>query len=262
LNNLGFGIVFGLNMNISTNNPASGKTQGPSRNTIENSQFSNISRYGIYIVQGRENVSQNNSFIAVGNELADDLSPTDPIILFNVISNISENDYFSRTKNLIQNSSDFTVNGVVPYIPEIEGAVSYKLAYEQEVRFGRISGATIFRLPSFKNQTYELDYTITSESQDYIRSGILQITLLPTASTLPLLDRFEITDDFSVVSDDEENFTDIIDFSANLQDLGTFANPEPGEDTIAVRATVDNSVPNDFQAIMRFTIKAKKTNLG
>ena len=257
--NLGFGFVFGENTDISSNNPASGKTQGPSRNTINNSQFSNISRYAIRIVEGKQNVSQNNSFIRIGNSQADDTSPVFPVLLFDKFSNVSENDYFSRTKNLLKNSSEFTVNGVIPYVPEIEGAVSYKLSYEQEVDFGRISGATIFRLPGFQNQTYELDYTIASESQSYIRSGVLQITVLDVPPGVEF-NRVELVDDYSVVG--EDNFTDVIDFSANLQDLGTFNNPNPGTDTIAVRATVDNSVPNDFQAIMRFTIKAKKTNLG
>jgi len=256
---LGYGIVFGQDMSIDTSNPESGKTQGPSRNTVENSWFSKISRHAIHIVEGRENASQNNSFIEVGNQQAGDRSPVFAVLLFDVLSNVSENDYFSRTKNLIKNSSDFTVNGVVPYVPEIEGAVSYKLSYEQEVDFGGISGATIFRLPGFQNQTYELDYTITSESQNYIRSGVLQITMLDLPSGTEF-NRIELVDDYSVVGDDD--FTDVIDFSASLQDLGTFNNPNPGTDTIAIRATVDNSVPVDFQAIMRFTIKAKKTNLS
>lgn len=257
--NSGYGIVFGEDIDLDSGNPASGKIQGPSRNTVGNSQFSNISRYAIYIVQGRENVSQNNSFREVGNQQAGDRSPVFPVLLFKTYSNVSENDYFSRTKNLIKNSPDFTVNGVVPYVPEIEGAVSYKLSYEQEVDFGRISGATIFRLPGFQNQTYELDYTITSESQNYIRSGVLQITVLDVPPSAEF-NRIELVDDYSVVGDDD--FTDVIDFSANLQDLGTFNNPNPGTDTIAVRATVEGiNVPNDFQAIMRFTIKAKKTNL-
>jgi len=256
---LAYGIVFGENTDIDSSNPASGKTQGPSRNTVADSQFSKISRYAIHIVEGRENISQNNSFSEVGNEQAGDLSPVFPVLRFDIISNVSENDYFSRTENLIKNSSDFSVNGVVPYVPEIEGAVAYKLSYEQEVDFGRISGATIFRLPGFQNQTYELDYTITSESQDYIRSGVLQITMLDAASSVPF-NRIELTDDYSIVGN--EDFTDVIDFSANLQDLGNFNDETIGTDTIAVRATVNNSVPNDFQAIMRFTIKAKKTNLG
>ena len=256
--NLGYGIVFGEDMDLDSGNLESGKTRGPSRNTVENSQFSNISLNAIRVTQGKENISQNNSFIEVGNDQAGDRSPLVPVLLFDMFSNISENDYFSRTKNLIKNSADFTVNGVVPYVPEIEGAVSYKLSYEQEVDFGRISGATIFRLPSFQHQTYELDYTITSESQDYMRSGVLQITMLDLPANTTF-NRIELIDDYTVVGDDD--YTDIIDFSANLQDLGDFNDETIGTDTIAVRATVDSSVPNDFQAIMRFTIKAKKTNL-
>jgi len=174
-----------------------------------------------------------------------------PVILFETHSNVSDNDWFSRTASLIDRSLTD-----VPYIPEIEGAVSYELSYEQQVNESSVQNIRIFRLPGYQNQTYELDYTITSESDLFVRSGIMQLTMLeapPPDEDDPEY-RIEITDDYSFVGD---NSLDGIEFSASLEDYGTYQNPSPAVDTIAVRAT--SSVDN---WIMRFTIRAKKTRIG
>jgi len=256
--NLGYGVALGLN--VDTNpydldneqlDKGTGKVTGPRRNTVSNNEFKDISRQGIWIRVGSENLSQNNSFTSVGNNQAIETDPVVPVILFETHSNVSDNDWFSRTASLIDRSLTD-----VPYIPEIEGAVSYELAYEQQVNESSVQNIRIFRLPGYQNQTYELDYTITSESDLFIRSGIMQLTMLeaPPPDEDDKEYRIEITDDYSFVGD---NSLDGIEFSASLEDYGTYQNPSPAVDTIAVRAT--SSVDN---WIMRFTIRAKKTRIG
>jgi parallel beta-helix repeat protein len=256
--NLGYGVALGLN--VDTNpydldneqlDKGTGKVTGPRRNTVSNNEFKDISRQGIWIRVGSENLSQNNSFTSVGNNQAIETDPVVPVILFETHTNVSDNDWFSRTASLIDRSLTD-----VPYIPEIEGAVSYELSYEQQVNESSVQNIRIFRLPGYQNQTYELDYTITSESDLFIRSGIMQLTMLeapPPDEDDPEY-RIEITDDYSFVGD---NSLDGIEFSASLEDYGTYQNPSPAVDTIAVRAT--SSVDN---WIMRFTIRAKKTRIG
>jgi hypothetical protein len=253
--NLGYGIGLGLEIDIN-DDENSGKNTGPRRNTVTVSRFIDIARQGIWIGAGEKNVSENNSFTSVGNENGSETSPLFPVILFETYSNVTENDWFSRTGSLLIAN---TATRQVPYVPEIEGAAWYHLAYEQEVDFGPFTDTRIFRLPGYQNQTYELDYTITSESYLYVRSGIMQITMLDTPSgTAEIENRVEITDDFSFVGN--ETYLDSIEFSASLQDLGDYQDTGSSVDTVAIR--VNSSMPNDETSIMRFTIRAKKTRIG
>jgi len=237
-NRLGYGVLFG---NISQVG-ATGQTVGPSHNTIENSVFENINRQAIWVINGEYNISSQNRFVLVGNSAGIETTPVYPIIQYDKKTNKSVSDYFARTKALTTGANLNTV----PYIPEIEGTAQYSLDYENSVQFGRQNNIRLFRLPGVQSQSYELDYTIVSNSYRVIRSGVMTVTVDGVQGNV------EVSDDFDFVGD--ETFLDDINFSAQLRD----ADSDGTAETINMRVT--STMPNDDQSTIKFTVKAKKTD--
>lgn len=244
--NLGYGIAFGTTMTLDIDS-GSGKTLGPSHTTIRNSVFRDIRKNGIWIKNGKYNLSTNNRFEFVGTDDGPEISPTDPVILFRssdgiAYTNKSVNDYFARTEALISGSGLSTV----PYIPEIDGTAVYELNYEHKQNFGRLNGDRLFRLPGVQNQSYELDYTIVSNTNRAIRSGVM--TLIVDA----VEDNVEMSDAYDYVGDSD--FEDALDFQPELSAIGNSSE----KNTIVVRLT--SSMPLLDESTITFTIKAKKTD--
>jgi len=131
-------------------------------------------------------------------------------------------------------------------VPEIDGTAMYTLDYEHVQNFGALNNTRLFRLPGVQNQSYELDYTITSNTYRVIRSGVITVIVDAVQNNV------EVSDDYDFVGDD--TFLDTLDFTAQLRD----ADNDTEADTIDVRLT--SSTPNDDDSVIRFTIKAKKTD--
>jgi len=237
-NRLGYGVLFG---NISQLG-ATGQTVGPSHNTIENSIFENINRQAIWVINGEYNVSSQNRFVLVGNSAGIETTPVYPVIQYDKKTNKSVSDYFARTRALTAGAN---LNSV-PYIPEIEGTAQYSLNYENSVQFGRQNNIRLFRLPGVQNQSYELDYTIVSDSYRVIRSGVMTVIVDAIQGNV------EVSDDYDFVGD--ETFLDDINFSGQLRD----ADSDGTAETIIIRVT--STMPNDDTSTIKFTVKAKKTD--
>jgi len=213
-----------------------------SHTTISNSLFENITWNGIAVINGKYNLSSNNRFFVVGTMAGTEQNPVHPVILYKNPTNKSTLDYFARTEALISGPNLLTI----PYVPEIDGTAMYTLDYEHVQNFGALNNTRLFRLPGVQNQSYELDYTITSNTYRVIRSGVITVIVDAVQNNV------EVSDDYDFVGDD--TFLDTLDFTAQLRD----ADNDTEADTIDVRLT--SGMPNDDDSVIRFTIKAKKTD--
>lgn len=235
--NLGNGFVFGTDMVVGD----TGQIVGPSHTTVSNSVFENINRTAIYVENGEYNLSESNRYLVVGTNSGPETNAVYPAISYISATNKSNHDYFSRTEALISGTS-----ATVPYIPEIEGTAMYELKYEHEQEFGALNNVRLFRLPGVQNQSYELDYTIVSNFYRVIRSGTMTIVVDAVQNNV------DVSDDYDFVGD--EDYLDDINFRAQLRD----ANGDGAAETIDMR--VVSTMPNDDESVIKFTIKAKKTN--
>lgn len=251
--NLGYGIVFGEDM---PNLGDPGQTTGPSHTTIENSVFQNIIEQGIWVIQGKYNLSRNNRFLLVGTvgsetngnlrsstyPVAPNTPIMTPIIKYQKTTNKSDHDFFARTSALISGSS----LNQIPYIPEINGPVDYELNYEHEQTFPKLNNIRLFRLPGVQNQSYELDYTIISNSYPVMRTGKMVVTVNAVQNFVEVSDAYDFVGDNSYIDD--------LNFSAQLRD----ADSDGTSETISIRLI--STMPNDDQSTIKFTVKAKKTD--
>lgn len=238
---LGYGFVFGEDMTLGA--ASTGQSVGPSYNHIENCHFENINRQALWIKNGQYNQSKGNVFDLVGNDAGADTDPVYSVIKYEKDTNKSINDYFSRTYALTSGAG----LDAIPYVPEIEGSAFYELVYEDVITFGQLTNVRLFRLPGVINQSYEVDYTMVSETYNVVRSGKLLVVVDAYD------DSVEISDDFHFVGD--ESYLDSIELSAILRD----ADADLTKETIDVRVT--STMPVDDQTQFKFTVKAKKTNV-
>lgn len=238
---LGYGVVFGEDMTLGA--ASTGQSVGPSYNHIENCHFEDINRQALWIKNGQYNQSKGNIYDQVGNDAGIDTAPVYSVIKYEKDANKSINDYFSRTYALTSGAG----LDAIPYIPEIEGSASYELIYDEVITFGQLTNVRLFRLPGVINQSYEVDYTMVSETYNVVRSGKLLVVVDAYD------DSVELSDDFHFVGD--ESYLDSIELSAVLRD----ADADLTKETIDVRVT--STMPVDDQTQFKFTIKAKKTNV-
>lgn len=248
-----YGVTFGSN--LSTLNPDiySAQTYGPHNNTIENSHFEDINSHAIWIKYGSLNKSKDNSFIACGNDGAAEYLSQFSIIKYETNDNQSENDYFSRT-NILGFTPGYWDS--FDYQPEIEGYINTSFAETHTVitTFTGLDGtgnpnySKLFRLPGetdIANQTYELDYIITSRSYAAHRSGTL--TIICDGYNKNVL----VDDEYSFIGQSADLYLDKIYFDAIIQSF----NGEPS--VLDVR--VSNQMPSDDNSDIEFKIKLKKT---
>jgi hypothetical protein len=234
--NLHIGFSFGDDIILGS----SGKTSGPRRNTIANCLFSKINRQAILIEQGRHNLSQSNSFRDVGNDQGSEKDAVSSVLRFDVLTNQSKQDYFTRTGELIAGGG---LAGK-PYLAEISGPGFYSIAEDNSITFGSFQNQRLFRLPGVTNQSYEVDYTILSPN--YFRSGILSIIVDGYNNNI------ELADDFQHIGDDL--YMCDISFSGSLKNLSGSGN----RDTIEIKVT--SSVPDTDERTLTYNIQSKNTD--
>lgn len=238
---VGYGVVFGETMILGS--AASGQSIGPSNCKINHCKFEDVNRHAIWIEKGRRNTSESNKFIRVGVDGGTEEQPLFSVIKFTEPSNQSTQDFFARTAVLIAGG----IANTVPYVPEVEGPATFELNYETEITFGKLQGTRLFRLPADTNQSFDIDYSLVSQSYNVIRNGVLNITLDKRSNPNTVL----ISDDFNFVGD--ESFSDNYEFGYTLRD----ANSDLTIDTIDVNMT--SLMPIDDQTELKFVIKSKKT---
>ena len=250
---LGYGITFGTNLITLDLDIYSSKNYGPYSNTIERCRFNNIDRQAIWVKFGEWNKSINNRFEGCGNDGGAENVSQHSIIKYQTNTNISEHDYFARTEVLGFTPGFWTS---FAYAPEIEGTVNATLGEVHTVNltFTGIDGngnpnySTIFRLPAevdIANQTFDIDYIITSRSYAAHRAGTLTVIVDGFNKTV-LVD-----DDHNFIGAGGDQYLDMIYFDAIIQ---TFSgNPS----VLDVRAS--SQMPSDDNSQMEFKVKLKKT---
>ena len=238
---LGHAFIYGKDMILG--NEASGKSRGPSYNTVSRSTFNNIHRETIRVVNGENNISKRNKYVLCGNNGSIDTIPMFSIIKYEKDKNKSFEDYFSRTYAL---SSGSGLDNV-PYYPEVEGSAFYKTEFENVISIGQVSNVRAFRLPGVANQAYEIDYTLVSENYRHIRSGTMHVVVDAYG------DNVEISDDYHYTGD--EAYLESIEFNVLLRDVDL----DLTQETIDVIVT--STMPTDDATQMKYTVTAKKTNV-
>jgi hypothetical protein len=216
---------------------------GPARNVFENCEFELIEKEGIQILSGEYNVSKNNKFINVGNDLGG--TPIYPVIDFKSDSNVSINDYFDRT--LLASSNEINaplLNNL--YVPEVSGRTTFANLFAVKTKIGFRSGFTDFiKIPMIDYGAVYIDYvySIVDPADNTIinsvRQGTIEITINnsgPLGTLNPVL-----TDDFVIFGSNE------------LQNL-EFQTIITGNNTIVIQAKTALSLTDDF---FYYNIKSK-----
>jgi hypothetical protein len=269
---LGIGIVFGEDMILGA--AATGQSVGPSYNHFESCNFENIERYAMWIKNGTHNTSHGNTYTLVGNDGGVETHPVFPILRFDVKTNESINDYFARTVNLISGSGITSV----PYVAEVESTACHTSIYENSITFGQLSNVRLFRLPAsavnnpsvaeetanpsavavpqLMNWSYEIHYTMVSENYSVSRSGVMTLTINGYDDTVEMSDDFHFTGD--------ESYLDSVLFNPTINTLTVPSVPSSKLSSLTVPhidVKVTSTMPVDDQTQLKFTIKAKKTDI-
>lgn len=253
--NLGYGIALGSNLITLDPGTYSSKNYGPYNNTIERCNFKDIDRQAIWVKFGEWNKSINNKFTSCGNDGGAEFESQHSILKFDTNTNTSEKDYFSRTDVLGFTPGYWTSYN---YIPEIEGMVNSVLGQQHTVNVSYTGldvnaepvYSKIFRLPAevdIANQTFEIDYIITSRTYAAHRAGTLRLVCDGYNKTV-LVD-----DEYSFIGAGADLYLDLIYFDATI--LTFSGNPS------VIDVKVANQMPSDDNSQMEFTVKLKKTNI-
>ncbi len=248
-----YGIGFGTGLSSLDITPGSGKTVGPSKNTINTCYFHDINRHAIWAKFGIENSSMHNKFELCGNDGSADHVPSYSVIKFERIGNLSTDDFFSRTAVL---SYDNNYWDSVKYVPEIEGAVEAKFGQVHVLntisRTGTDATGIIkqkrFRLPAeddIANQRYDIDYVITSRNYPAFRSGTVTINVNGIDKSVTVSDSQDYTGTSA--------YEDDIAFDALIQD----ADADTTNDTLDIR--VGSNMPSDDVSQIEFKVNLRKT---
>ena len=254
----GYGALFGKDMTID-GSVANGTATGPTNNIWSDCVFTNIERQAIFVKEGTYNVSRNNKFITCGNDGGSDDQPVYSIIKYTKLGNTSINDFFTRTQVL---SYTQTINplitpnilGSVPYIPELEGPSNYAWGFEHQVTILSGQALTLFRLPQAINQSFEVTYTMISETYNSMRSGKLTIMLNGRTDVGAGTPRVEVSDDYHFVGDPV--YLDSIYLDAILRDINTDGN----FDTLVIRS--NSLMTSDDRTQFKFKVETKQTDLS
>jgi hypothetical protein len=253
----GYGAVFGKDMTID-GLPGAGTASGPSNNIWSDCVFINISRQAIYVKEGTNNVSRNNKYITCGNDIGSDDQPVYSIIKYTKLGNASINDFFTRTQVLSYTQSiDLSrpnILGTVVYIPEVEGPTNYVWGFEHQVTVLSGQALTLFRLPQAINQAFEVNYTMTSETYNAMRTGKLTIMLNGRTDVSAGTPRVEVSDDYHYVGDSV--YLDSIYLDATLRDI----NNDGNFDTLVVRS--NSLMTSDDRTQFKFKVETKQTDLS
>jgi len=247
---LGYGVAFGKDMTVD-GNAANGTSTGPTNNIFSDCVFSNIARQAILVDEGTYNVSRGNKFIGCGNDGGAENQPISSIIKYSILGNESINDFFTRTKILSYTQENLDGAGAVPYIPEVEGPINYDWGFEHEVTILDGDDVTLFRLPNFVNQSFDVEYFAEAE-QGYngVRSGKLRLICNATTDAPNGTPTVSVSDDYDYVGDNI--YLDSISFDAILRDVDADAT----FDTIVVKTNA-SAMPTNARTKFKFKVKTK-----
>lgn len=220
-----YGAVFGL----SHVPGAVGSQRGAEYNSIVNSTFTDIDKNALIIDNGRFNTSENNKFISVGNDGGSSATATHSIIRFAQESNLSVNDYFSRT-------ADLTVNPLYNsggYPPEVEGPKEYKNNFEVTTPMGvYLIQDRFMQLPADQNKgVIEVYYTYRAEiaASPVFRKGTLTVVYNKASPEVSLSDSFYHTGN-PTKDNDLEFFANLVGDYVEINVVNTTPDAEGQED--------------------------------
>ena len=236
--NLNQGIAFGENTVLGSG----GMLTGPLNNNISNSIFDTIGRNAIRVWAGNGNQSQDNRFYSTGYEGGTPLSAIvqHPVIQYDIVGNLSSNDWFERSSELGTNPTYF-LN--IPFSPEVSGLGIVDYNYPQTLNLTSYGEYSKFlKLPAETRSGYEINYMYKSNAVNACRSGKLLLVVDPENNTYNLSDEYEYTGDTSF----ERN----LKFIAQNYD----ENDDTMVDTIAIM--VLNSTSSDTATFV-YTVKSK-----
>lgn len=184
---LGEGVIFGQNLNPAGTD---GRLTGPIGNKFLNSRFELVNKRGLNIVKGRNNLSQGNSYIKVGNDGGDSKTAAYGVIHFGEGSNLSDNDYFQRAEELTNKSGfqDYR------YISEVSGVANSNHKYNVQVAVQASAiNSTFVRLPGNSSSRINLHYIYQSTNTGVVRQGTMYITVDKFNNSVKLTDEYDIT---------------------------------------------------------------------
>ena len=233
----GYGITLGVNTVLGN----IAQTLGPSYTRIENCVFDEINRHAIWVKQGTNNQSLNNSFYAVGNRNGTEANSVDSVINFETDGNTSQNDYFQRFSLLCYDQNYFTNQ---KFTPIITGRCNFLMNQSDTIDITVQDPANrILRLPADADSSYEIDYVYHSTQVDAHRSGTIYITTEFDNEHIIIRDVFDYIG--------QNAFLTNLTFSATLAD----ENNDSAKDTVSLDML--NTTSTDT-GTFTFTIKSKR----
>lgn len=226
---LGYGVVFGATATIGSQ----GQLTGPLFNSIHSSIFEEIDRQGVWVEAGKQNISSHNTFRNVGNVGGTEANATYSVIKFTTAQNDSIDDKFARTELLGYDQNYIELS---PYVSEIEGPISTKLAGHHKLNLGqRNDFITLFRLPGDLTRKFVVDYVYDSIDFDAKRTGSLEIVLDKNTNTM------HTVEDYYYLGDPTYEFN--LSWEIEHADLDS----DTDRETILVK--VKNITPNDVATV-------------
>lgn len=253
---LGYGFAFGTNLLTLDPDTYSSKNYGPNHNNIRDCKFNDIDRQAIWVKFGEWNSSLNNTFTSCGNDGGAEHESQHSIIKYAKSSNTSKDDWFART-SVLSYTQGFWDS--YDYKPEVEGTGSFEfgqLHTLNTITYTGIGGDgnpnynKRFRLPAepdVANQTYEVDYVLTSRSYAAHRAGKLYIYCDGYNKTVGL------EDEHTFIGVSGETYLDKIYFDATLQTFN-------GEVSV-IDVKVASQMPSDDISQIEYKVKLKKTDI-
>ncbi|MDC0002615.1 glycosyl hydrolase family 28-related protein [bacterium] len=232
-----YGIVLGENTVLG----GLGQDTGPQNTRISNSSFDEIARNAIWVKEGSDTASNNNTFNSVGNNNGTEASSAYAVIKFDKPNNTSNNDFFKRFEAL-SFEQQYIVNQ--KFTPVIEGSCQFDMngTSELEVVFQSIANR-YFRLPGDANTNYEIDYVYHSTAYEAHRSGILYISLDYDNDNITVRDEYNFAGSSGLVT----NF----ELTASLVD----ENADATKDTVEIK--VSNATATDA-GTFKFHVRSKR----
>ena len=234
------GFIFGENTILGT----SGMLTGPINNKITGSKFDNIYNSAIKIVNGTDNISNNNKFYNIGNEGGSSLLAKHAIIDFSGPSttknNTSQGDWFRRSEEL--GYEEVYKNGVV-YHPEVKGPTITDFSTTQKLTIGQSGEFTkLFRLPADTAKGYEIEYVYKSSAVPASRTGTMTLVVDPTNDT------FTFSDDYNYTG--SGTYAENLKFNAQNYD-------EDGDLTVDTVAIMMLNLTSSDNATIYYKVKTK-----
>ena len=184
----GYGFAFGINSTIGS----PGQATGPNYNIVSNYTFTDVYKTAIIVSNGRYNTSNNNKFIAVGNDGGDSSAALHPVIEFVYEGNTSVNDYFERTADLSVNQLYFPGS----YPAEVKGPKDYKNNFAVTTSVGNYSSADDFLQLSIDTRgMIEVEYQYRAEINpgEVLRTGKLTIVYNQDNAESTISDEYTFT---------------------------------------------------------------------